>query len=268
MNKLTYLATGALALSLAALSLSLVACGKSSTVSGTVKDPFTGKAVELPKVVILKTSFTSEKVPGGLKDGTFSFEGVKPGTYQLNAGRTGYVKSVVDFTVPEEGGPLTQDIYIYPNKTDEGLYFRGADSTLRVSRKWFNSEAKCGDATVAALRQEFTKEGKDKKKDKMELAPATEIASNGAFLYLGQSAEPEATVYPAVKAKASAHSDCAGLNAKESLVVPDLTKGQKFSSKYISENLFELDGQLSAGKQLLVIKQGGTKPAVFYLDVK
>jgi hypothetical protein len=265
MNKITSFATCAIALS---LSLSLVACGKSSTVSGSIKDPFTGKAVELPKVVILGTAFTSEKVPGGLKDGTYSFEGVKPGSYKLNAGRTGYVKSVVEFTVPEEGGPLTQDIYIYPLKTDAGLYFRGADSTLRVARKWFNNEAQCGEATIAALRTEFTKEGKDKKKVKYELADATSLPTAGSFLYLGQSSAPDVVVYPALKAKASAHKDCAELGAKESLIVPDVAKGQKLASKYISENLYEIDGTLPKGQNLLVIKQGGTQPALFYLDVK
>jgi hypothetical protein len=264
MNKITSFATCAIALSLSLSSL--VACGKSSTVSGSIKDPFTGNAVELPKVVILGTAFTSEKVPGGLKDGTYSFEGVKPGTYKLNAGRAGYVKSVVEFTVPEEGGPLAQDIY--PLKTDAGLYFRGADSTIRVARKWFNSEAQCGEATIAALRSEFTKEGKDKKKVKYELAPATDLPASGSFLYLGQSSAPDAVVYPAIKAKASAHKDCAELGDKESLIVPDVAKGQKLASKYISENLYEIDGNLPKGQNLLVIKQGGTQPALFYLNVK
>ncbi|MDR2581706.1 MAG: carboxypeptidase-like regulatory domain-containing protein, partial [Fibromonadaceae bacterium] len=67
-------------------ALALMACKKGS-VSGTVIDPFTGKAVELPTVWIRGTTFNSQKLPGGLPDGKFKFEKIEPGTYTLEAGK-------------------------------------------------------------------------------------------------------------------------------------------------------------------------------------
>jgi hypothetical protein len=253
--------------------LALVACEKGS-VSGTVIDPFTGKAVELPTVYVKGTVFSSQKIPGGLPDGKFSFEGIEPGTYTLEAGKGKYSKGKAEFTITKENMSVTKDVYIYSQEVTPGLYNpAAAEKEKKIINNWAIWQPTCkGD--VFALRSKFITEvenPKTKKKEKKDnlLPPPKDVPANIVALYkiaTSVTSPVDATSYPIISESAKKY-DC-GVDAKETLIVPSLDKGNKLESGYKSDNLYEIRGTLLNGKQLLAIRQDGKLVGLYYLNAQ
>lgn len=255
-------------------ALGLAACGKQGTVSGTVIDPFTGKAVELPTVFIKNTPFTSQKIPGGLPGGTYKFEKIEPGTYTISAGKSRYSKTNVEFTITETALDVKQDLYIYNKEgLNPGMYKPVAGAAAeKISNDWVSSEAACKES-IMALRPKFVQENAKKEKTTIDLAAPRKIESSLSVLYYNASSVSspvEATAYPAVEEKSASHADCAGIDAKKEpvLVVPAKDKGVKLTSAYKSENLYEITGTLPKGKQLLTLVQDGKVLKTYYFEVQ
>jgi hypothetical protein len=256
--------------------LVLVACGKKGTVSGTVIDPFTGKAVELPTVYIKGTVFTSTKIPGGLPDGKFKFEGIEPGSYTLEAGRGKYSKGKTEFTIDKDNPDVVKDIYIYSQEVTPGLYrpIEGSNAE-KITNDWaIWQPANCKE-TGFALRTKFVAEvenpsTKKKEKKDMVLPAPRNVPAGITALYkitTSVSSPVEVTSYPTISASAKKHPDC-GVDAKENLLVPNIEKGTKIESGYKSENLYEIKGTLPDGKQFLAIRQDGKLVGLYYLNAQ
>lgn len=259
---------------LALSALSLVACGKKGSVSGTVIDPFTGKAVELPTVFIKNTPFTSQKIKGGLPTGEFKFEKIAPGTYTLSAGKSKYSKTNVEFTISETALDVKQDIFIYSKEDlNPGMYAPKAGAAAeKIANDWVSSEAICKES-ITALRPKYVQENEKKEKITVDLAPAKKIdaALNVLFYNASSVSSPiEAVAYPAAEEKSTAHADCAGVDAAKEpvLVVPQKDKGVKLSTNYKSENLYEITGTLPKGKQIMTLHQDGKLLKSYYFNVQ
>jgi len=254
--------------------LALVACEKAS-VSGTVIDPFSGKAVEMPTVYIKNTTFSSQKIPGGLPDGKFSFEGMKPGTYTLEAGKSKYAKGKTEFTITKEEKNLTKNVFIYSLEEKPGLYrsIEGA-SAERIANDWELHQPNCKGPGMIAMRTKFVEEvenPKTKKKEKKDnmLKPPKDVPVDIVALFLNKTSVTspiEAISYP-VKSESAKNYNCA-VDAKESLLVPDMNAGTNLVSSYKSDNLYEIKGNLPAGRQFLVINQDGKLVRLYYLNAK
>jgi hypothetical protein len=263
-------------LSIIAISmLALTACKKGS-VSGTVVDPFTGKAVEMPTVYIKGTTYTSQKTPGGLPDGKFKFDKIEPGTYTIEAGKNRFSKGHAEFTITKENLNVSQDIYIYGMEVSPGLYRSVEGSNAeKITNDWALWQPTCRE-TPFALRTKFVSEienPKTKRKEKKDnsLPAPKEVPSNIIALYKissSVSSPVEAVSYPIISSSAKEHKDCTGLDAKESLLKPNMDKGTKLESGYKSDNLYEIKGTLPNGRQLLTLRQDGKPVGLYYLNVK
>jgi hypothetical protein len=256
-------------------TLALVACKKGS-VSGTVIDPFTGNAVELPTVFIKGTTFTSTKIPGGLPDGKFKFEKIEPGTYTIEAGKNKYLKGKAEFTITKENAEVTQNIYIYGQDVSAGLYrpIEGQKAE-KITNDWAIWHPTCKESGFV-LRTKFTAEVENpstKKKEKKDmLLPAPRnVPANITTLYkiaTSITSPVEAVAYPVRSSSAKNHADCSGVNAKETMLIPDLDKGNKLQSGYKSDNLYEIKGELLSGKQFLALRQDGKLVGLYYLNAQ
>jgi len=261
---------------IALCALALVACKKGS-VSGLVIDPFSGKAVELPTVYIKGTVFNSQKTPGGLPDGKFKFEGIEPGTYVLEAGKGKYSKGHVEFTITKEKMDVTQDVYIYGQDVSPGLYRTIENSSAeKITNDWAIWQPNCKE-TGFALRPKFESEvenPKTKKKEKKNnvLPDPKNVPTDLVALFKissSVSSLPEAITYPIISSPAKNHKDCLGVGEKETLLIPDTTKGVVLTSSYKSDNLYEIKGSLINGKkQFLVLSQDGKPVGLYYLNAK
>jgi len=255
-------------------ALSLVACGKKGSVSGSVIDPFTGKKVELPTVFVKNTPFTSQKIKGGLPTGDYKFEKIEPGTYTLSAGKARYSKTNVEFTISETALDAKLDLYIFSKEgLNPGMYRPVAGAAAeKIANDWVSSEVSCKESIVA-LRPKFTQLNDKKEKITIDLAAPKKMDASLNVLYYNASSVSspiEAVAYPVVEEKSTTHADCAGINvAKEpTLVVPQKDKGVKLSSAYKSENLYEITGTLPKGKQIITLHQDGKLLKSYYFEVK
>jgi hypothetical protein len=261
---------------IALCALALVAC-KKGTVSGLVIDPFSGKAVELPTVYIKGTVFNSQKIPGGLPDGKFKFEGIEPGTYTLEAGKGKYSKGRAEFTITKEKMEATQNVYIYGQEVQPGLYRPIENSNAeKITKDWALWESECKEIGFA-LRSKFEIEvenPKTKKKEKKENvlpAPKNVPAEITALFKIATSVSSpiEAISYPVISSPAKNRKDCAGVGEKETLLIPDTTKKVALTSSYKSDNLYEIKGSLISGrKQLLALSQDGKLVGLYYLNAQ
>jgi len=250
-----------------------VACEKAS-VSGTVIDPLSGKAVELPTVWIEGTVFNSQKTPGGLPDGKFSFEGMKPGTYTLRAGKSKHSGGKAEFTITKEDMSATKDIYIYSLEEKPGLYrsIEGSHAE-RIVNDWALHQPTCK-GNAFAMRAKFVEEvenPKTKRKEKKDnmLKPPKDVPTDIVALFLiktSVTSPVEAISYP-VKSESAKNYDC-GVDAKETLLVPNMDSGTSLVSSYRSDNLYEIKGTLPAGRQFLAISQDNKLVGLYYLNAK
>ncbi|MCL2101646.1 MAG: carboxypeptidase-like regulatory domain-containing protein [Fibromonadales bacterium] len=253
--------------------LALSACKKGS-VSGTVIDPISGEAVELPTVWIRGTPFTSQKIPGGLPDGKFKFEKIEPGSYTLEAGKGKYSRGSAEFTITKEDLDVTQNIYIYRQDVSSGLYrpIEGTEAE-KILNTWAMWQPTCK-GSVFALRASFADEvtnPKTKRKEKRNNplpAPKDVPADIFALYKLASSVTSpvEAISYP-VLSKPAKDYDCS-VEARETLLVPDLDKGSKIESGYKSENLYEIKGTLPKGRQFLALSQDNKFVGLYYLNAQ
>jgi hypothetical protein len=264
-------------LPLIALSaLALVAC-KKGTVSGLVIDPFSGKAVELPTVYIKGTVFNSQKIPGGLPDGKFKFEGIEPGTYVLEAGKGKYSKGHVEFTITKEKMEVTQNVYIYGQEVSPGLYRTIENSNAeKITNDWAIWQPTCKE-TGFVLRSKFESEidnpvtKKKEKKENVLPAPRNVPTELTALFKISTSVSSpiEAVSYPIISSPAKNHKDCVGVNEKETLLIPSMKEGVTLTSGYKSDNLYEIKGSLISGKkQLLALSQDGKLVGLYYLNAQ
>jgi hypothetical protein len=257
---------------IALVSLALVACGKKGSVSGTVMDPFSGKAVELPTVWIKGTTFTSQKIQGGLPDGKFKFEGIaiSDSSYTLQVGKSKYSQGQVKFSITEDNLNVVQNIYIYRQDVASGLYrpIEGTEAEKISARAVY--QAVCKESGFA-FRVKFTTENQStKKKEENVLPPPANVPAEVAFLSkiaTSVTSPIEVTSYPVLSESAKKHEDC-GVDAKETLLVPNLSKGTSIPSDYKSENLYEIKGTLPKGKQFLTIKQDGKLVNAYYINAQ
>ena len=257
---------------IALVVLAFVACGKKGSISGTIMDPFTGKAVELPTVWIKGTTFTSQKIPGGLPDGKFKFEGIplSDSAYTLQAGKPKYSQGQVKFLVNNDNLDVVQNIYIYRQDVAPGLYrpIEGTEAEKIKANAVYQAVCK---ESIFAFRTKFTTENPStKKKEESVLPPPTNVPSEVAFLSkiaTSVTSPIEVTSYPVLSEPAKKHEDC-GVDAKETLLVPNLSKGTSISSDYKSENLYEIKGTLPKGKQFLTIKQDGKLVNAYYINAQ
>jgi hypothetical protein len=253
--------------------LALVACGKKGTVSGTVIDPFNGKAVELPTVWVRGTVHNSQKIPGGLPDGKFKFEGIEPGTYFLDAGKGKYSKGSTEFTISKENLETVQNVYIYSQAVTPGLYQVPnlptdlPPDSIKIRNVWATFQPTCKESGFV-LRTKFDK--KKEKKD-MVLPEPKKVPANITALYkiaTSVSSPIEVISYPVKNSSAKNHADCSDIGAKETLLIPSSDKGTTIGSSYKSENLYEIKGTLPDGKQFLVLRQDGKLVGLYYLDAQ
>jgi hypothetical protein len=265
-------------LPLIALSaLALVAC-KKGTVSGTVIDPFSGNAIESPTVYIKGTVHTSQnqkKFPKGLPDGKFQFEGIEPGTYTLEAGKGKYSKGRAEFVISKESMEVTQNVYIYGQEVNPGLYrpIEGSNAE-KITSDWASWQATCkknGFAMRTKFETEIMNQTTKKKEKKESVLPGPkDVPMEIAALYKitsSVSSPVEAISYPILTSNAK-NEDCSEIGEKENLLVPDKSRGTVLSSGYKSDNLYEIKGTLLNGKQLLALSQDGKLVGLYYLDVK
>jgi len=259
----------------ALVALALVACGKKGSISGTIMDPFSGKAVEMPTVWIKGTTFTSQnqkKFPNGLPDGKFKFEGVplSDSSYTLQAGKPKYSQGQVKFLINKDNLDVVQNIYIYRQDVAPGLYrpIEGKEAEKIKANAVYQSVCR---ESVFAFRTKFiTDNPNTKKKEENNLPPPTNVPIEVAFLSkiaTSVTSPIEVTSYPVLSESAKKHADC-GVEPKETLLVPDLNKGTSIASDYKSENLYEIKGTLLKGKQFLTIKQDGKLVNAYYLNAQ
>jgi len=252
--------------------LALVACGKKGSISGTIMDPFSGKAVELPTVWIKGTTFTSQKIPGGLPDGKFKFEGVpvSDSAYTLQAGKPKHSQGQVKFSITKDNLNVVQNIFIYRQDVAPGLYrpIEGKEAEKIKANAVYQAVCK---ESVLAFRIKFTTENPStKKKEENTLPPPANVPIEVAFLSkiaTSVTSPIEVTSYPVLSESSKKHTDC-GVDPKETLLVPDLNKGTNIPAEYKSENLYEIKGTLPKGKQFLAIKQDGKLVNAYYVNAQ
>ncbi|MCL1956823.1 MAG: hypothetical protein FWF63_05830 [Fibromonadales bacterium] len=253
-------------------ALALVACGKKGSISGTIMDPFSGKAVEMPTVWIKGTTFTSQKIPGGLPDGKFKFEGIplSDSAYTLQAGKPKHSQGQVKFMINKDNLDVVQNIFIYRQDVAPGLYrpLEGKEAEKIKANAVY--QAVCRESVVA-FRLKFTTDNPNtKKKEENNLPPPANVPSEVAFLSkiaTSVTSPIEVTSYPVLSEPAKKHEDC-GVDPKETLLVPNLSKGTSITSEYKSENLYEIKGTLPKGKQFLTIKQDGKLVNAYYINAQ
>jgi hypothetical protein len=203
-----------------------------------------------------------------LPDGKFTFEGVEPGTYFLDAGKSKYSKGSAEFTIDKGNLEITKNVYIYSQTVSPGLYqpIEGAEAE-KITNDWAIWQPTCK-ASGFVLRSKFT--NKKEKKD-MKLPDPRNVPINITSLYkIATSASSliDVTSYPVKNSPAKKHSDCSDVEAKETLLIPDMEKGNKLETSYKSENLYEIKGKLLSGKQFLAINQDGKLVGLYYLNAQ
>jgi len=257
---------------IALVALAFVACGKKGSVSGTVMDPFSGKAVEMPTVWIKGTTFTSQKIQGGLPDGKFKFEGIPVAdtAYTLQAGRSKYSQGQVKFSLTKDNLNVVQNIYIYRQDVAPGLYrpIEGVEAEKIKAHAVY--QAVCKESGFA-FRKKFTTENPSTKKKEDNVLPApTGVPLEITLLSkiaTSVTSPIEVISYPVISESAKKHADC-GVDAKETLLIPNLNKGTNISSEYKSENLYQIKGTLPKGQQFLAIKQDGKLVNAYYINAQ
>lgn len=283
-----------LTLCAALVALALVGCEKKGTVEGTVVDPFTGKAVEMPTVWIDSTIYGTQSAKyafkAELQQGKFKFLEVPAGEYLIKTRRNKYILSQQKFTTTPENPNATLTLYTYSDQVAPGLYKVGPDSSEKVANEWVLWAAKCNESVVA-YRQDFVedknatnpaaaanaKDKKAKKPAKKDLvstplpAPRT-VDANFSMLYrnVGSVTVPiVATTYPAFVGNVADHKDCSGFSETEKKgVFAKVDAGQELAVKYLAEGLFEISGNLPKGKQILYLSQDGKMLQTYYFEVK
>ena len=278
----------------ALVAMAMTGCQKTGTIEGVVLDPFTGKAIEMPTVWMDSTIFGTQnpKYPykTDLQQGKFKFEKVPVGNYLIKARRSKYILGQQNITTDEKNPNLSVTLYEYSDQIKPGLYKSGTtEGPEKIDNQWVVYSTSCSES-VAGYRLTMpinTDAGKvpgqkaDKKKKKKTDKGAAKVSNLPAPLavdasinvfYVNASSVTSplvATTYPAVEGKVADHSDCQGFGAddKTGLFV-NKDKGTALNVEYKAENLFQITGNLPAGKQILQLSQDGKTLQTYYFQVK
>lgn len=274
----------------ALIAMAMTGCEKSGTIEGVVLDPFTGKAIEMPTVWMDSTIYGTQnpKYPykGELKEGKFKFEKVPVGEYLIKARRSKYVLGQQRIATTNEAPNMTVTLYEYSDQVKPGLYKTGTtEGPEKIENQWVIYSTNCAES-IAGYRLTMPIDpdaGKvPGKKDKKKAAKkALKVSNLPAPLAMGSALDVYyvnassvttplvATAYAAVEGKIADHADCKGFGAdeKNGLFV-DKSKSTNLTVEYKAENLFEVKGNLPAGKQILQLSQDGKTLQTYYFDVK
>ena len=278
----------------ALVAMAMTGCQKTGTIEGVVLDPFTGKAIEMPTVWMDSTIFGTQnpKYPykGELQQGKFKFEKVPVGEYLIKARRSKYILGQQKIATDEKNPNLSVTLYEYSDQIKPGLYKSGTtEGPEKIDNQWVVYSTSCNES-VAGYRLTMpinTDAGKvpgqkaDKKKKKKADKGAAKVSNLPAPLavdaaisvfYVNASSVTSplvATTYPAVEGKVADHSDCQGFGADEKTgLFVNKDKGTALNVEYKAENLFQITGNLPAGKQILQLSQDGKTLQTYYFMVK
>ncbi|WP_405338629.1 hypothetical protein [Fibrobacter sp.] len=277
----------------ALVAMAMTGCQKTGTIEGVVLDPFTGKAVEMPTVWMDSTIFGTQnpKYPykADLQQGKFKFEKVPVGNYLIKARRSKYILGQQNIATDEKNPNLSVTLYEYSDQIKPGLYKSGTtEGPEKIDNQWVVYSTSCTES-VAGYRLTMpinTDAGKvpgkkaDKKKKKADKGAAkvsnlpAPLAMGAAInvFYVNASSVTSplvATTYPAVEGKVADHSDCQGFGADEKTgLFVNKDKGTALNVEYKAENLFQITGNLPAGKQILQLSQDGKTLQTYYFQVK
>ena len=226
----------------------------------------------MPTVWIKGTTFTSQKIPGGLPDGKFKFEGiaVSDSFYILQAGKPKYSQGQVKFSITKDNLDVTQNIYIYRQDVIPGLYRPVEGKEAEKIKAHAVYQALCKESGFAFRVKFNTENPSTKKKEENNLPPPANVPTDVVFLSkiaTSVTSPIEVTSYPVLSEPAKKHEDC-GVDVKESLLIPNLSKGTSVPSEYKSENLYEIRGTLPKGKQFLAIRQDGKLVNAYYVNAQ
>lgn len=274
----------------ALIAMAMTGCEKTGTIEGVVLDPFTGKAVEMPTVWMDSTIYGTQnpKYPykGELMQGKFKFEKVPVGQYLLKARRSKYILGQQKIATSEENPNISVTLYEYSDQVKPGLYKTGTtEGPEKIENQWVIYSTSCNES-VAGYRLTMpidTDAGKvpgkkDKKKKPAKPAKVSNLPAPlamGAGLdvfYVNASSVTSplvATAFAAVEGKVADHADCKGFGADEKTgLFVDKSKSTALTVEYKAENLFEVKGNLPAGKQILQLSQDGKTLQTYYFEVK
>ena len=278
----------------ALVAMAMTGCQKTGTIEGVVLDPFTGKAMEMPTVWMDSTIFGTQnpKYPykADLQQGKFKFEKVPVGNYLIKARRSKYILGQQNIATDEKNPNLSVTLYEYSDQIKPGLYKSGTtEGPEKIDNQWVVYSTSCSES-VAGYRLTMpinTDAGKvpgqkaDKKKKKKADKGAVKVSNLPAPLavdasinvfYVNASSVTSplvATTFPAVEGKVADHSDCQGFGADEKTgLFVNKDKGTTLNVEYKAENLFQITGNLPAGKQILQLSQDGKTLQTYYFQVK
>lgn len=274
----------------ALIAMAMTGCEKTGTIEGVVLDPFTGKAIEMPTVWMDSTIYGTQnpKYPykGELKEGKFKFEKVPVGSYLIKARRSKYILGQQRIATADENPNISVTLYEYSDQVKPGLYKTGTtEGPEKIENQWVIYSTTCNES-VAGYRLTMpidTDAGKvpGKKDKKKKPAQAVKVSNLPAPLAMGSALDVYyvnassvtsplvATAFAAVEGKIADHADCKGFGAdeKNGLFV-DKSKSTALTVEYKAENLFEVKGNLPAGKQIIQLSQDGKTLQTYYFEVK
>ncbi|MCQ2101822.1 MAG: hypothetical protein MJY98_01170 [Fibrobacter sp.] len=274
----------------ALIAMAMTGCEKSGTIEGVVLDPFTGKAIDMPTVWMDSTIYGTQnpKYPykGELKEGKFKFEKVPVGEYLIKARRSKYILGQQRIATTNENPNTTVTLYEYSDQVKPGLYKTGTtEGPEKIENQWVIYSTSCNES-VAGYRLAMPidpdagkvpgkKDKKKKKNEKVKYSNLPAPLAMGAALdvyYVNASSVTSplvATSFAAVEGKVADHADCKGFSAdeKNGLFV-DKSKSTALTVEYKAENLFEVKGNLPAGKQIIQLSQDGKTLQTYYFEVK
>ncbi len=276
----------------ALIAMAMTGCEKTGTIEGVVLDPFTGKAIEMPTVWMDSTIYGTQnpKYPykGELQQGKFKFEKVPVGQYLVKARRSKYILGQQKIATTNENPNLSVTLYEYSDQVKPGLYKTGTtEGPEKIENQWVVYSTSCNESVAGyrltmpintdAAKVPGKKADKKKKADKA----AVKVSNLPAPLAMGSALDVYyvnassvtsplvATAYAAVEGKVADHADCKGFGADEKAgLFVDKSKSTALEVEYKAENLFEVKGNLPAGKQIIQLSQDGKTLQTYYFEVK
>lgn len=234
-------------------SLALLGCQKGS-VKGQVLDAFTKQPVQNAKVQVLGTPFSASVGA----DGKFEFKELDIGLAKVSTGKNKFSKSLVEVELTEKNANADLKLYIFSKKDmAPGLFSASPEGAQKIRNEWVGMDALCKD-DIVAFKLEDTIE-KTGKKVTLDKAALTSQDMDLYFYQKGSNKSPiTAIVTPVNVRSAEKYADkCTSIGKNKKLLVADLSKGTQAETRYVSDNLFGIQGKLSDKRQLVTFKQSG-----------
>ena len=241
------------------VAISFIGC-KKGTLTGEVKDAFTGKPLDGALPQILNSALRAEKPTTA--DGKFSIAEIKPGKYTLRTGRNLSSKSKIEFEVTEENLNPTIEVFLYetPKKLKPGLYNKGEEGPSKILNQWAGYNFRCAD-NIKGFKTSYLK--------KKLPASAEQVADIDVFYrQVAAGGEVSITSAPIAKKSLKGLKDCVGVEKEKTALIADFSKANTFETSYVSEGLVKVKGTLPKGPQMLIAVEGQRTTAAYYFDVK